>query len=68
MNVTFLVDINLDDLSSLADTASDIEQDLSNAGYEVNGVKPWQRPSLLQPGQPAVPTTNQTTQPIEPII
>lgn len=68
MNVAFIAEINLDDLSDLAGTAGDIEQDLVNAGYEVVKVAPWQRPSLLQPGQPAVPTTNQTTQPIEPIV
>jgi hypothetical protein len=61
MNVTFLTTINLDDLSGLADTARDIEQDLSNAGYEVISVAPWQRPSL----ETAVPTT---TQPIEPTV
>jgi hypothetical protein len=69
MNVTFLANINLDDLSSLADTARDIEEDLSNAGYEVISVAPWQRPSLQLPGETAVPTTtNQTTQTIEPIV
>ena len=69
MNVAFIVEINLDDLSDLAGTASEIEQDLNNSGFEIISVKPWKGPSLELPGQPIVPqTTQQTTQPIEPIL
>jgi hypothetical protein len=73
MNVAFIAQINLDDLSSLADVAREIEEDLSNAGFEVVSVTPWQRPSLQQGGTPlfgaSAPTTQQTTQqPIEPIV
>lgn len=68
MNVAFIAELNLDDLSDLAGTASEIEQDLNNAGFEVISVTPWKRPSLLQPGQPSVPTTTQTTNQIEPIV
>lgn len=65
MNVAFICQINLDDLSDLPGTSAEIEQAINNAGFDVVSVKPWQRPSLLQPGQPSVPTT---TQPIEPIL
>lgn len=69
MNVAFIVQLNLDDLSDLPGTSRDIEQDLGNAGYEVVSVHPWQRPSLNLTELPTttVPTTNQT-QPIEPIL
>lgn len=61
--VAFIVKINLDDLSSLPDVTTDIEDDLSQAGYEVVDVAPWSRPAML-----TVPTTQPTTtqQPIEP--
>jgi hypothetical protein len=68
MNVAFIAEVNLDDLSDLAGTAREIEQDLSNAGFEVISVKPWARPSLKLPGETTVPTTQPTTNQIEPII
>jgi predicted CoA-binding protein len=68
VNVAFITEVNLDDLSDLAGTASEIEQDLNNAGFEVISVKPWARPSLKLPGEASVPTTNQTTNQIEPIL
>lgn len=46
MIVTFLVALNLDDLSSIADIASDIDDDLTSAGHTVESVKPWARPTL----------------------
>jgi len=48
MTITFLVAINTDDVSptTLADLASDIEEDLLRSGMDVESVKPWQRPSL----------------------
>jgi hypothetical protein len=62
MNVTFLVSINLDDLSSLPDIASEIEADLSESGFEVISVAPWARPALQQQGVlPMSQTTQQTT-------
>lgn len=57
MNVTFLVALNLDDVSSLADISNEINDDLSNSGFEVVSVQPWARPSVT-----TVPIT--TTQPI----
>lgn len=44
MNVTFLVEISLDDLSSITTVADEINDDLS-ATFEVVSVKPWARPS-----------------------
>lgn len=43
MNVTFLVELNLSDLSDLLGVVDEIEQDLSD--FEVVSVKPWARPS-----------------------
>jgi hypothetical protein len=65
MNVAFIVQLNLDDLSNLPDVSREIQEDLNNAGFEVTKVAPWQRPSiklggtdLFNPGQPTTPTTN----------
>lgn len=44
MTVTFLVELNLDDTTDLANVAGDIEEDLS-ANFEVISVKPWARPT-----------------------
>lgn len=43
MNVTFLVEINIQDLSDLVGVADEIEHDL--ADFDVVSVKPWARPS-----------------------
>lgn len=43
MNVTFLVEINISDLSDLPGIADEIESDLSD--FEVISVKPWARPA-----------------------
>lgn len=43
MTVTFLVELNLEDVSDLAGEALDIADDLSS-NFEVVSVKPWQRP------------------------
>jgi hypothetical protein len=48
MNVTYLVTVVLPDAldpASIADTALDLEDDLS-ANFEVVSVTPWARPSL----------------------
>lgn len=69
MTVTFLVAIKLNDLSTLSDTAADIEDDLNEAGYEVDSVKPWARPATgtppvnplaALPSMLPTPTENQT--------
>jgi hypothetical protein len=65
MTVTFLVAINLDDLTSLPDVALDLQDDLESAGHDVVSVNPWARPtqqpaqnplaalpSLIEPQQP----------------
>ena len=59
--VTFLVAVNVEDLTSLPDQALDIQDDLESAGHDVVSVKPWARPSqqasidafstLIQPQQ-----------------
>ena len=59
MHVTFLIAINLDDLSDLPGVAQEINDDLNQSGFEVLSVAPWARPAL----QPIVPTQTQT-QPI----
>lgn len=67
MEVTFLVRINLDDLSSLSDIADEISGDLSDSGFEVKFVAPWARPSLQQQGVlPMSQTTTQQQTTIEP--
>jgi hypothetical protein len=66
MNVAFIVQINLDDLSDLPGTSREIQEDLNNAGFEVVQVKPWQRPSLELGGtnlfspEPTQPTNLET--------
>jgi len=55
MTVAFIAQINLDDLSNLPDVAREIQEDLTNAGFDVKSVEAWQRPSLLQ----GVPQTTQ---------
>jgi hypothetical protein len=49
MTVTFLVAVNLSDLTTLADVAADIEDDLASAGHDVVSVKPWTRPTAQTP-------------------
>jgi hypothetical protein len=70
VNVAFIVQINLDDLSNLPDVSREIQDDLNNAGFEVTKVAPWQRPSLKLGGSnlftptPEQPTTEQNINPI----
>lgn len=46
MNVTFTVQIELDDLSRpLLETALDIQDALEQDGFLVNSVNPWARPT-----------------------
>lgn len=62
MEVTYLVAVNIEDVSTIADQAADIQDDLESAGHDVVSVKPWARPtqqtaspivapSLIQPQQ-----------------
>lgn len=64
-DVAFILKLKLDDLSSIADVAGDIEEDLIEKGYDVDSVTPWARPSLPPSGGvafPNVPTNQQTNQ------
>lgn len=45
MTVTFLVALDLDDISTLSDVALDLQDDLEQAGHSVESVKPWARPT-----------------------
>jgi hypothetical protein len=57
MNVAFITVLNLDDLSDLPGVATEINDDLTQSGFEVISVQPWARPSTA-------PTTAVPTQPI----
>lgn len=48
MIVTFLVPVNLSDLSDLPSIALDLEDDLRAAGHDISEgtVHPWARPNL----------------------
>lgn len=49
MNAAFVVSLELPDAldpASIQDTATDIENHLLDAGFDVIGVAPWARPSL----------------------
>jgi hypothetical protein len=52
MTVTFLVALQLDDVSTIADVAADIQDDLEQTGHTVESVKPWARPTLQAGGNP----------------
>lgn len=54
MTITFLLEINLDDISTIADVALNIEEDLSD-NFDVISVKPWARPTTF----PIPPSTYQ---------
>lgn len=45
MTVTFLVALDLSDISTLTEIALDIQEDLEQAGHSVESVRPWARPS-----------------------
>jgi hypothetical protein len=64
--VTFLVALNLDDLSDLPGVSAEISDDLDKSGFQVLSVAPWQRPSLTQ-GQPINVPQTQPTQNENPI-
>jgi hypothetical protein len=46
MTSTFIVTLEIGDVSMIPDTALDIEDDLIAAGHDVIVVKPWARPTL----------------------
>lgn len=51
--VTFLLKLNIDDVSQIPGTAEDLAQDLEHSGHDVVSVVPWARPSnplLANPG------------------
>lgn len=54
--VTFLVAVNIDDVSVLTETALNINDDLTQSGHDVVSVKPWARPTVQSSVSPfAVP-------------
>lgn len=75
MEVTYLVAVNIEDLSTITDQALDIQDDLESAGHDVVSVKPWARPSQQAPidafaAAPSLiqPQQTETTQPNQDII
>lgn len=46
MKVTFLVELELDDISNLPGIALELSEDLQAADYQVSSVKPWQRQDM----------------------
>jgi hypothetical protein len=46
MTVTFLVALEIDDVSDLPALAEDIWDDLGASGHSVQSVKPWARPTI----------------------
>lgn len=51
MIVTFLVKLDVQDLTTLADESAHVQDALESAGFQVEGVQPWARPTL-QGGNP----------------
>lgn len=45
MTATFLLEVELTDVSSLNETAEDIADAVAGAGVAITSVKPWARPS-----------------------
>jgi hypothetical protein len=66
MLVTFLVALDLSDISTLTETALDIQDDLEQAGHSVESVKPWARPSAQTSSSPLSALPNLVEPPAEP--
>jgi hypothetical protein len=66
MTVAFILKVNLDDLSDLEGVAADIGDTVSEAGFEVQDVQPWARPSITQGVLPTTITPTITTPTINP--
>ena len=51
MTATFLVELELDDISvlALAETSEDLHDAVEKSGLAVTSVKPWHRPTLPTP-------------------
>lgn len=64
MTVTFLVAVNITDLSQLSDTALSIQEDLEYSGHDVDSVHPWARPNNPR-AQPAGGFTSLQVPPIQ---
>lgn len=58
MTATFLVEVEIADVSTLTALAEDIQDACEGAAIPVTSVKPWQRPSL--------PTNPATAYPVPP--
>lgn len=59
MNAAFIVKLDVGDVSTLANTAADIEDDLASKGYLVISVKPWRRQGMVLPAALQPPPTQQ---------
>jgi hypothetical protein len=68
MVVTFLVALDLDDLTTLTDVALDIQDDLERAGFNVESVKPWARPTTQSSTSPFAAIPNLVEPPTEPTL
>lgn len=64
MDVTFLVKINIQDVSQLSSIAEDISDDLISAGHDVASVVPWARPTTA----PSIANPLAQTQPFVPTV
>ena len=47
MQTTFLVKVEIMDVTEIPGVAEDIEDDLLSAGHDVISVEPWARPATL---------------------
>jgi len=65
MDVAFILHVNVQDVSTLADEAADIQDDLTSAGHDVVSVTPWTRPTLQS--QTGTSTTLPFSQPSVPL-
>jgi hypothetical protein len=68
VTVTFLVALDLDDLSTLTDVALDLQDDLEQAGHSVESVKPWARPTTTQAISPFMTLPTMVEPPAEPTL
>lgn len=65
MNVTFLLHLNVEDVSQIPALAVDIQDDLIGAGHDVISVEPWSRPTQNL-ASPLVPLPSPPTEPLTP--
>jgi hypothetical protein len=66
MTVTFLVAVSDIDIATLTETALDIQDELERAGFNVESVKPWARPTAQASASPFAAIPNLVEPPAEP--